>query len=99
MQAHHVGRQGRRRRAPRRDPAGLADSVDGNIQSEGHRSTQNAIRNRVKGDIQLFSNPSGTKYVYDTSVDGNLQCKSNTSAPKGWDNTVRGTKEDQCRRL
>ncbi|WP_252976268.1 hypothetical protein [Janibacter melonis] len=74
-------------------------TVDGNIQLEGNRSTQNVIRNRVKGDIQLFSNPSGTKYVYDNSVDGNLQCKSNTPAPKGWNNTVRGTKEDQCRRL
>ncbi|MBD5831075.1 hypothetical protein [Janibacter melonis] len=63
---------------------GWQNSVDGNIQSEGNRSTQNVIRNRVKGDIQPFSNPSGTKYVYDTSVDGNLQCKSNTSAPKGW---------------
>ena len=40
--------------------------VDGNIQLEGNRGyAQNVIRSRTDGDIQLFSNPKGAKYVYD----------------------------------
>ena len=44
-------------------------------------------------------NKSGAKNIYDNRVDGNLQCKSNTPAPKGWGNRVSGDKEGQCARL
>ena len=72
--------------------------VDGNIQLEqGRGLTLN--RNIVDGDIQVFSNRSGYKNIYSNRVDGNLQCKSNSPAPKGARNIVKGNKEDQCRRL
>lgn len=73
-------------------------TIDGNVQL----SSGGAIAlsgNRVAGDIQLFGNSSGTKTVTGNTVDGNLQCKSNTPAPTGGSNTVRGNKEDQCRNL
>lgn len=56
-------------------------------------------RNLVAGDVQVFSNGSGTKSIYSNRIDGNLQCKSNTPAPVGSGNIVGGNKEDQCGRL
>ena len=38
-------------------------------------------------------------FTIDNRVDGNLQCKSNSPAPKGARNKVKGNKEDQCRRF
>lgn len=55
-------------------------------------------RNRVNGDIQLFSN-RGVQYVLSNVVGGNLQCKGNVPAPVGGGNVVGGNKEDQCSRL
>ena len=52
---------------------------------------------RVKGNITV-----GSKAVlkgHNMRVDGNLQCKSNSPAPKGARNKVKGNKEDQCRRF
>lgn len=76
----------------------LDTRVGGSIQLE-QGSAINLRRNIVNGDIQLFSNRTGTKYVYNNTVGGNLQCKSNTPAPVGSGNKVKGNKEDQCRRL
>lgn len=74
--------------------------VDGNIQTEGNRGfAQNIIWSRADGDIQVFSNPKGRKSVYENRVYGNLQCKSNSPAPRGWNNRVHGDKEGQCARL
>ncbi|GAA4410299.1 hypothetical protein GCM10023168_29860 [Fodinibacter luteus] len=56
-------------------------------------------RDVVTGDIQLFTNTSGAKYLYGNRVDGNLQCKENRPAPVGSGNIVQGNKEDQCARL
>lgn len=72
--------------------------VDGNIQAEKGAGTH-VRRNTVDGDIQIFSNKRGVKNVYDNRVDGNLQCKSNTPAPQGARNTVKGNKEGQCRKF
>ena len=72
--------------------------VDGNIQLKSGGGL-NLRKNVVDGDIQVFSNKRGTKYIYDNRVDGNLQCKSNTPAPKGARNKVKGNKEGQCRRF
>ncbi|HEX2174403.1 MAG TPA: hypothetical protein VHG70_00710 [Nocardioidaceae bacterium] len=57
-------------------------------------------RTRTNGDIQLFSNTDGGRFqVYGNRVGGNLQCKSNSPAPVGANNTVQGNKEGQCRRF
>jgi hypothetical protein len=52
-------------------------------------------RTVVKADIQVFSN-DGRWQIYNNTVDGNLQCKSNDPAPVGARNNVDGNKEDQC---
>lgn len=77
----------------------LGDNVvDGSIQLKSGGKTY-VNRNIVDGDIQIFSNKRGAKNVYDNRVDGNLQCKSNTPAPKGARNKVKGNKEGQCRKF
>ena len=43
----------------------------------------------------MFSN-DGRWAIYDNTVDGNLQCKSNDPRPVGARNNVGGNKEDQC---
>jgi hypothetical protein len=75
--------------------------VGGDIQYEQNRGSLEARRNRVGGNIQVFTNRgSGTTNVIEANrVDGNLQCKENAPAPTGGGNVVRGSKEDQCRRL
>lgn len=55
--------------------------------------------NAVEGDVQLFTNTYGAKYLLRNTIDGNLQCKENTPAPTGGGNVVQGDKEDQCARL
>lgn len=73
--------------------------IDGNIQLKSGGQV-NLRRNVVDGDIQLFSNTkAGSKYVLSNRVDGNLQCKSNSPAPTGGKNVVKGNKENQCRSL
>lgn len=76
----------------------LDSQVGGSIQLK-QGSTLDLRRNAVKGDVQAFSNTSGTKTISTNRIDGNLQCKSNTPAPIGSGNIVQGNKEDQCRRL
>jgi hypothetical protein len=76
----------------------LDSRVGGSIQLK-QGSALDLRRNIVTGDIQLFTNATGTKYVYSNRVNGNLQCKENTPAPVGSGNIVAGNKEDQCRRL
>ncbi|MDO5534303.1 MAG: S-layer homology domain-containing protein [Propionibacteriaceae bacterium] len=71
--------------------------IDGNIQLE--QGGQNVVeRNRVNSDVQLFSN-TGSQRVFDNTIDGNLQCKSNRHGVSGWGNRVSGNAEDQCRNL
>ncbi|HSF99375.1 MAG TPA: hypothetical protein VLA55_11830 [Ornithinibacter sp.] len=76
----------------------LDSSVGGSIQLK-QGSALDLRRNVVTGDIQLFTNTSGAKYVYSNRVNGNLQCKENRPAPVGSGNIVGGNKEDQCARL
>lgn len=73
--------------------------VDGNIQAK--QGGGGLIRNvTVDGDIQLFSNTKNTRFqVLANRVDGNLQCKSNSPAPTGSKNIVKGNKEGQCKRF
>ena len=75
-----------------------SSAVGGSVQlKQGGGTTLRS--NRVKGDVQLFTNLSGTKTVSYNTIDGNLQCKENVPAPVGTGNVVGGNKEDQCRRL
>jgi hypothetical protein len=52
----------------------------------------------VGGNVQAFQNNGGV-IVRGTVIDGNLQCKGNHPAPKGGNNQVDGSKEDQCSSL
>ena len=76
----------------------LDSRVGGSIQLK-QGSALDLRRNIVTGDIQLFTNTTGAKYVYSNRVNGNLQCKENRPAPIGSGNIVSGNKEDQCARL
>ena len=79
--------------------ATVSDSrVEGDIQYDSNTSPLRALRNRVGGSIQVFQNSGGVEIRRNT-IDGNLQCKSNTPRPVGGNNIVGGNKEDQCARL
>jgi hypothetical protein len=52
-------------------------------------------RTVVKGDVQYFEN-RGSISIKSNRVEGNVQCKGNTLAPRGGGNVVQGDKEDQC---
>ena len=54
--------------------------------------------NRVGGNMQVFKNGRDATITNNT-IDGNLQCKENPSAPFGGNNIVQGNKEDQCAEL
>jgi hypothetical protein len=72
--------------------------VDGDIQFDDNTRPLRASGNRVGGNIQVVENTGGVR-IDDNTVDGNLQCKENRPAPTGGNNIVKGSKEDQCRRL
>lgn len=74
-------------------------SLTGSIQLDKGRQQIYLLSNRVNGDIQLMGNRVGPIQVIRNTVGGNLQCKSNSPAPTGYGNIVKGNKEDQCRRL
>lgn len=79
--------------------ATVSDSrIQGDILYDTNSSSLRVLRNVVGGSIQVFQNAGGVEIRRNT-VDGNLQCKSNSPAPIGASNVVGGTKEDQCARL
>jgi len=69
--------------------------VNGAIQFESNNGALSAAGNQVGENIQVFENVGGIT-IADNIVKGNLQCKENNPAPAGGNNTVQGTKEDQC---
>ncbi|HSL30379.1 MAG TPA: hypothetical protein VK900_14360 [Anaerolineales bacterium] len=73
-------------------------AVNGDILFDSNRRALSATSNRVGGNVQAFQNSGGVTISFNT-IDGNLQCKENRPAPKGKDNIVHGSKEDQCARL
>jgi hypothetical protein len=74
--------------------------VKGNIQLKKGKNGGRLTRTRVDGDIQLFGNAGGKRFVVRGNVvDGNLQCKNNSPRPTGGNNRVDGNKEGQCRGL
>ena len=72
--------------------------VNGDIQFDENVRALKANYNTVGGNIQVVKNTGGVQLV-GNRIDGNLQCKENRPAPTGGNNIVRGSKEDQCRRL
>lgn len=77
---------------------GARARIDGNIQLKNGRNGGLIKRAVVDGDIQLFGNRGGARFwVKGNVVDGNLQCKSNSPKPRGYNNRVQGDKENQCR--
>ena len=72
--------------------------IGGNLQSKQNKRQQYAVRNRIDGDLQAFSNRNGYR-IHRNVIGGNLQCKSNSPRPTGDHNRVEGNKEDQCRHM
>lgn len=72
--------------------------VTGDIQFESNSGALSAHENRVGGNLQAFRNRGGVR-IAGNVIDGNLQCKENVPAPKGSNNLVKGSKDDQCRQL
>jgi hypothetical protein len=72
--------------------------IGGNLQSKQNTRQQYAVKNRIDGDLQAFSNRNGYR-IHRNVIGGNLQCKSNRPKPTGDHNRVEGNKEDQCRRM
>ena len=72
--------------------------VNADILFDDQNGMVEVLRNQVGGDVQLFQNTGGVT-VRNNVIDGNLQCKENDPRPRGDNNRVHGSKEDQCRRL
>jgi NDP-sugar pyrophosphorylase family protein len=70
--------------------------INGSIQLESNKVRFNIRGNQVGADVQVFEN-RGLVRIADNTIDGNLQCKSNTPQPvDGRGNVVDGNAEDQC---
>lgn len=70
--------------------------IGGTILLDSNNAPANLFGNDVNGDVQVFQNV-GTVRIRDNTIDGNLQCKSNSPAPlNGGGNVVGGNAEDQC---
>lgn len=72
--------------------------VTGDILFESNSGPLRAHENRVGGNLQAIRNRGGVR-IAGNVIDGKLQCKENVPAPKGSNNLVKGSKEDQCRQL
>lgn len=70
-------------------------AVNGDIQFESNNSILNVSGNQVGGNVQVFKNAGGAA-IANNAINGNLQCKENDPAPAGGNNSVQGSKEDQC---
>ncbi|MCU0893114.1 MAG: hypothetical protein MUD06_02130 [Rhodospirillales bacterium] len=70
--------------------------IGGTILLDSNGGPTNVFGNTVSGDVQVFQNTAVVR-LRDNSIDGNLQCKSNTPRPvNGGGNIVQGNAEDQC---
>jgi hypothetical protein len=73
-------------------------NVGGDILFDDQSGRLRARRNAIGGNLQAFQN-SGGIVIRGNRIDGNLQCKENSPPPRGGNNRVHGSKEDQCSRL
>lgn len=70
--------------------------VGGTILLDSNNAPANVFGNTVNSDVQVFQNTALVR-IRDNTIDGNLQCKENTPAPRnGGGNVVQGNAEDQC---
>lgn len=72
--------------------------VGSDILFDDQRGSLRARRNVIGGNLQAFQN-SGGIVIKGNRIDGNLQCKENRPPPRGGNNKVGGSKEDQCSKL
>jgi hypothetical protein len=73
----------------------LQDSfVEGNVILE-EGGTGTVVGVVVEGDIEAVDN-AGPQRIEGNTVDGNLVCDGNATAPTGGGNIVAGDREDQC---
>lgn len=72
--------------------------VGGDILFDDQGGLLRARRNVIGGNLQAFQN-SGGIVIRGNRIDGNLQCKENRPPPRGGNNKVKGSKEDQCSKL
>lgn len=72
--------------------------VGSDILFDDQRGALKARRNVIGGNLQAFQN-SGGIVIKGNRIDGNLQCKENRLPPRGGNNKVGGSKEDQCSKL
>lgn len=79
--------------------AGVRNSKVGSDILYDEQSGEVAVQgSTVGGNVQAFQN-SGGVIVRGNVIEGNLQCKGNHPGPKGGNNKVGGSKEDQCSSL
>jgi hypothetical protein len=79
--------------------AKVADSeIDGSMRFEKNSGRLKISGNVVGGHLRALQNSGGVA-IDDNVVDGDLVCRGNRPVPEGGDNTVLGTKQDQCRNL
>ena len=69
--------------------------VNGDIQFESNTGVLSVAGNQVGGNVQVFKNAGGAT-IANNIINSNLQCKENAPAPAGGNNSVQGSKEDQC---
>ena len=68
--------------------------IGGDLQLEQKSGSLVADGNIIDGNLQVFQNTGGVTLTFNRVAE-NLQCKENSPAPTGGDNTA-GSKEDQC---
>lgn len=76
----------------------LHSHVGGTVDWNDNRAVFLIQYSDVDSDVKINQN-SALASIFDNVIGGNLQCQSNSPAPKGARNVVDGVKEDQCRRF
>jgi hypothetical protein len=72
----------------------IGASIHGSLQVEEGQSAQ--LKTSLIGGGVLFVKNTGSLTILNNTINGNLQCKENTSQPIGGGNIVYGSREDQC---
>jgi hypothetical protein len=75
-----------------------SSSVKGDILYDEQAGEVVVRATTVGGNVQAFQNDGGVA-IKGNVIDGNLQCKENNPRPTGGNNKVKGSKEDQCKKL
>lgn len=73
------------------------NTIGGNLQVfQNTRGGITLTRNTIDGNLQANQNTDGLLITFNV-IEENLTCQANVPPPTGWQNTVRGSMEDQCR--